>query len=437
MPSTDFGFNVIGHVSGNLGLGVSARNIVQALLDNGFPVAVLDVDPGLGRGKREMRFESLMVSTSDALPYAVNLLIFPPPTLVSFVPQHRSFFANPDHFNAAFTWWELPVVPPSWRPTLEFFDVLVAPSAFIRHTLDARLSRTMTIAAHHPLYLPPDIVQNRQRFGVDPGDLVYVTSFELSSDPTRKNVLAVIEAFERGLAQFPAARLIVRLNNAEDVPADNRLLKALRHASGSDPRIRILAEPLGYADVLSLYASSDVFVSLHRSEGLGLGPMEAMALGKVSIATAWSGNMDYMDHTNACLIPYKLVAATDAKGAYSAEALGGLVPEWADPDVGEAAVWMKRLAEDRALRIAMGERAAKSIARFHDNAIKSTFAFEIKALWEHRRYVGRAANLDAQLDALQSAPLAATPREASAIAKFRNAASHALDRHLLWRFRDS
>src|SRR5215831_15751924 len=135
-----FGFNVIGHVSGNLGLGVTARIIVQVLLDKGFPASVFDIDPGIGRGKRDLRFQSLEVSDPAGLPYAVNLAILPPPTLAQVVSKHSTTFADPDFLNAAFTIWELPVVPAAWRPTLEFFDVLVAQSGFILQTLANALS---------------------------------------------------------------------------------------------------------------------------------------------------------------------------------------------------------------------------------------------------------------------------------------------------------
>jgi glycosyltransferase involved in cell wall biosynthesis len=432
----NFGFNVIGHVSGNLGLGVSARNVIQMLLDNHFPVAVFDVDPGLGRGRHDLRFESVTVSTLDALPYAINLLIFPPPSLVSFVPDNRSFFTNPDRLNAAFIWWELPVIPSSWRPMLEFFDVLVAPSAFIRQTLDIGLSQTMTVAARQPLYLPRQVSENRYRFGLEVADTVYVTSFEPASVAMRKNVLAVVAAFERGLANFLETRLIVKLNNAASAPARDPVIHALREAGARDSRIRIITQPLDYHEVLCLYASSDVFVSLHRSEGLGLGPMEAMALGKTCIATAWSGNMDYMDHTNAALIPYKLVPVIGATGAYSAAALAGTGAKWAEPDVDEAAAWMKRLAENRALRMAMGARAADTIARFQEEAIKGRFAFEIRALWEHLRHTGRAPTLKSRVDAAFSAWVAGKPPGTRAMARLRRATSQLLDRHLLWRFRD-
>jgi glycosyltransferase involved in cell wall biosynthesis len=47
-----------------------------------------------------------------------------------------------------------------------------------------------------------------------------------------------------------------------------------------------------------------VFVSLHRAEGFGLVNAEAMARGKVVIATAWSGNMDFMSASNSLPVDY-------------------------------------------------------------------------------------------------------------------------------------
>lgn len=430
-----FGFNVIGYVSGNLGLGVSARNIVQALLDNDLPVAVLDVDPGLGRGSHDRRYEALAVVSADELPYAINLLIFPPPTLVAFVPEYRALLCRPDCFNAAFTWWELPVIPPAWLPALEFFDVLVAPSGFIRHTLDVGLRHAMTLAARHPLYLPRQTTSDRKRFEIEPDDLVLVTSFELSSDPVRKNVVAAVEAFKAGLANVSEARLLIKVNNAGDASPRNRTLAWLRDVSAADRRVRIVTEELSYAEVLCLYASSDVFVSLHRSEGLGLGAMEAMGLGKAVIATAWSGNMEYMNHTNACLVPYSLVSLTNRTGPYSARALGGVAAHWAEPNVDEAAAWMKRLAGDSELRVALGERAAQAIAAYHDEAVKTGFAHEIRALWEHRYHTGHLPDRTERLSRVLAASVGAETPAVRAIAKARRVASQALDRHVLWRFR--
>jgi len=73
-----FGVNVIGHVSGNLGLGVIARNVVSVILSRGCPLLILDIDPGLGRGGHDDRFLEYTVGSIDELSYPVTLLVFPP-----------------------------------------------------------------------------------------------------------------------------------------------------------------------------------------------------------------------------------------------------------------------------------------------------------------------------------------------------------------------
>jgi len=79
-----------------------------------------------------------------------------------------------------------------------------------------------------------------------------------------------------------------------------------------------------------------------------------MYLGKPTIATAWSGNMDFMDASNAALVPYILIQAVDPRRVYSGA-------QWAEPDVGVAAAHLRRLADDASARAAVGGRAANSI----------------------------------------------------------------------------
>jgi glycosyltransferase involved in cell wall biosynthesis len=60
-------------------------------------------------------------------------------------------------------------------------------------------------------------------------------------------------------------------------------------------------------EVTSLIEVCDCFVSLHRAEGFGLGPAEAMSLAKPAIVTNWSGSVDYMTADNSIAIDYALV----------------------------------------------------------------------------------------------------------------------------------
>jgi glycosyltransferase involved in cell wall biosynthesis len=111
------------------------------------------------------------------------------------------------------------------------------------------------------------------------------------------------------------------------------------------------------ADMAGLMADADIVISLHRSEGFGLVPAQAMALGKPVIATAWSGNVDFMNERNSALVSYSLVPVHDPEGAFQTDN-----QKWAEANVEEAAQWLRRLAGDADLRARMGAAAAKDVA---------------------------------------------------------------------------
>jgi glycosyltransferase involved in cell wall biosynthesis len=114
----------------------------------------------------------------------------------------------------------------------------------------------------------------------------------------------------------------------------------------------VLAEPLSALETRSLINACDCFVSLHRAEGFGRGAGEAMFLGRLALATGWSGNMDYMTAENALVVDHGLVPVPD--GAYP-HSEG---QSWAEPDVAHAATLVQRVIADpvEARRIAANGR---------------------------------------------------------------------------------
>jgi glycosyltransferase involved in cell wall biosynthesis len=207
------------------------------------------------------------------------------------------------------------------------------------------------------------------------------------------------------------------------------IVSRLRNECAADHRIRLIEYPLTYREVLTLYASCDVFVSLHRSEGLGLGLMEAMALGKPVIGTAWSGNMTFMNATNSCPIAYQLVPVKTTLNVYSKRLLGAGAL-WADPSVADAAAWMRRLVQDASLRSRIGRRAAESMATHEQEAERATFLDELSALHE---YLPTMPSFEAKKEYLSE-----IERQLARGDKPRAARAHLgrlLDRYVLWRFR--
>jgi glycosyltransferase involved in cell wall biosynthesis len=389
------GFNVIGHVSSNLGLGVTARCVVRLLRSRGHPVAIWDVDPGLSRRGDDRTFVSETLSSGARLPYRVNLFVLHPPSLIDLLGKNPWLLMQSDCFNVGFCPWELPVLPSAWSDWLESMDVLVAESSFIRSAFENHLSDVVVVSARHPLYLPTEIRPDRGRFGLPEDRVLFVTGFEPHSDPQRKNPFAAIDAFQNAFEGDDRAHLVVRVNNARVDGRPHPVLQTLHERAGHDQRIHWLEEAFTYSEVLSLYASCDAFVSLHRAEGLGLGPMEAMTLGKPVIATSWSGNMTYMNHVNSCLVRHRLIPVESEHRDYQRETVGdGAV--WADPYVDDAAAWMRRLADDPELRSTIGSRAAADMEAFLEDAERGSFVDEVLAVFHHRSVLGRRPHVEAK-----------------------------------------
>ena len=200
--SPAFGFNVISYVSGNLGIGVTARNVVRVLLERNCPVAILDLDPGEGRKGFDNSLEKYCVNSIEDMPYGINLMILPPAAIGELLPSVLAY--KPGCLNAGFCMWELPILPKDWIAPMQALDVLVAQTQFIRHAFEFNLSGVTTISAVHPIYLPEGIQPNRARYGLPDDAVVFFTGFEPYSDPQRKNPFATVRAFKEEFGFAPS-----------------------------------------------------------------------------------------------------------------------------------------------------------------------------------------------------------------------------------------
>jgi glycosyltransferase involved in cell wall biosynthesis len=270
--------------------------------------------------------------------------------------------------NAIVPFWELSKLPPQWVEVMRLLDVVLAPTLFVRDLArSADLGDVEIVHFPQTCELPHGVSPDRTRWGFSDADVIFVGSFDLSSDLSRKNPAGTVAAFRAMRAATDAttaqrAGLVLKVNNPKGDRFQAGRLEELTSLCAHDPAITIIAESLPYADVLSLYASSDVFVSLHRAEGLGLGLLEAMMLGVPVIATAYSGNLDFMTPSDSRLVPYTLVpVAGTSIGSYDPRYTGA-GQLWAEPDIHDAARGMLELMDDahRAQLSAAAQAAAVS-----------------------------------------------------------------------------
>jgi glycosyltransferase involved in cell wall biosynthesis len=246
--------------------------------------------------------------------------------LATYCALGSDFFNS--RYNIGYWAWELSKWPADWVPTLDMVDEIWAPSRFIRDCLKTVTDKPVV---HMPLCveLPHFGRRSRSHFGLPEGDCLFLYTFDFHSYIDRKNPLAAVRAFKRA---FPSGKekagLVLKIMKGDpESPKWQEMIEAIDH----DPRIYVINQMMSRADVLALLDSCDCFLSLHRSEGFGRGPAEAMYLGKAVIATNYSGNVDFTRPGASLLVDYQLVPVKPG------EYVCGEGQVWADPDVDHAA----------------------------------------------------------------------------------------------------
>jgi len=369
-PPRERGFNVVGYITGNLGLGVAARNTISRLVAAGESVSVVDINPGHRHSGNDTTHACLPRPTFESA-YSTNLFHLNPPEALGHRLAWQPLLSVKTSLNVCVPFWELPLLPPSWVEALRCMDYVLAPTRFIEAACLRALPSHSVIYYPQSVHLPEAIVADRRRWSI-PADVVsFLVTFDINSDVARKNPWASIEAFSLAFPADVSVCLVVRVNGQPETPITMQQMVALEAAAAADPRIRLVRGPLAYRDVLSLYASCDVLVSLHRAEGLGLHLMEAMSLGKPIVTTGWSGNVDFMDEDSACLVPAHFVPVEATQESYSPRIIGP-GQYWAEPNVAVAAEYLRQLADDSEYRLRIGSRARQRILEHFDTVQNDT-----------------------------------------------------------------
>jgi glycosyltransferase involved in cell wall biosynthesis len=322
------GATLIGYTHGVLGMGEHVRMSAEALSTANVPFGVLDIDTGDRPDALTGAYPVVRTNGFRANIFHVNA----DQMLPTYCRLGSAFYAN--RYNIGFWAWELAKWPALWEPVLEMVDEVWAPSKFIQ---DCLKSATDKPVVHMPLCveLPPFQKLPRSRFGLPEGSCLFLFAFDFNSYIERKNPFAAIRAFK---SAFPAgtesAGLVVKVMKADETSIRWREMMDL---IGGDARIHVINEVMSRGEVLALIDACDCFVSLHRSEGFGRGPAEAMYLGKPVIVTAYSGNMDFTRAGASLLVDYKLIPVGAGDYVFGEDQV------WADVDVEQAASQMRHV----------------------------------------------------------------------------------------------
>jgi glycosyltransferase involved in cell wall biosynthesis len=352
------GVNLVGDLVVDSGLGEAARGIARAAAGEGVALSHLPLRYHWWR-KLPTLDDELGALPREPL-HDTNLLFFGLTQLDVVQPRLARLLG--DRPTIGYWMWENPRVPETLVGAMRGVREVWTCSRYVRSLLAPHVPCPIRIVPL-PVDPRPTGADARVRHGIPRDRYVFLASLSVASLVDRKNPLGVVEAFRRafgtaaGEADPHRPLLVLKLQHA-DLVATSQIAEAARAVGAL-----VIAEDLERGEMDDLLAACDAYVSLHRAEGFGLGMAEAMALGKPVIATAFSGNLDYMRPENGYLVPCHITAprlADHYPDTYVPWALDLLR---ITPDVDAAGRFMRTLVDHPEEGRARGARAALDIRR--------------------------------------------------------------------------
>lgn len=344
-----FGVNLAGYFQVESGLGEGVRSTLRSLEAAAIPFVLNNCDFNSELHGTDTNFTNFSADN----PFPVNIVQINADSMVKFVNSFgRSYLKN--RYNIGFWLWEMLRFPREWFYAFDLFDEIWTPSDFC---VEAIAAASPVPVVKIPLSIAsPQISLSRSDAGLPAVKFVFLFVFDFCSSYERKNPSAIIKAFLRAFgAENENVLLVVKSVNAELLPAD---AARMREAAGGAANIQFINKSMRRDEVNALLAHCDCYVSLHRAEGFGLTPAEAMFYGKPVIATNYSANTDFMNVNNSLPVKYSLKNVGQDFGFFKKEDL------WADADTEHAAELMRFVFENPSAAKRLGERAASDIKEF-------------------------------------------------------------------------
>jgi glycosyltransferase involved in cell wall biosynthesis len=363
------GVNLVGYLTADLGVGEAGRLAGHALRAADVSVATVETKRTLSRRATAFSVDATMAHNTVLM--AVN----------ADQTQQIRCDLGPEFFEGRYVigqwFWEISKFPASYSRSFGLVDEVWAATKFVQQAMEAASGGRVPVTHMRLPVLTPEIDASltRSSFGLD-DRYMFLFSFDMMSVIDRKNPFGLVDAYRTAFAANDGATLVLKTMNGKR-NADG--LERLKWSTADRPDIVVIDEAMDQLRSHTLMALCDCYVSLHRAEGLGLTMAEGMLLEKPVIATAYSGNMDFMDNDVAFLVDWTLADVGQNGHPYPASA------QWAQPDLDQASATMRRVADEPTHAMAIGRAARlRLLHQLSPEACGSAMRQRLEEIWRNR-----------------------------------------------------
>lgn len=295
--NSSLGVNYFGFLSEISGIAESSRNNIEALKANG-----ITVNPFSYRYHNTIvkdNNDPMYLSTKDD--FSINIIHINIDKISTFLSEFTTNSLK-GKYNIAYWAWEFPEIPEETFKILNLFDEIWVPSNFCAEIFSLKCNIPVIKISHVIKREEFNSDFKKSDYSIPENAFTYLTLFDSDSTFERKNPLDTINAFKNSFDKENLdVQLIIKTHNFDKNPH----IKEIINSEISDfKNIIVIDEKMSTTKLHSLLQQCNVLISLHASEGFGLTIAEAMAYGKIVIATGYSGNLDFMNVNNSFCIKY-------------------------------------------------------------------------------------------------------------------------------------
>ena len=348
------GITFIGNLCGKDSISKVSRDFVLSLHDAGIPFQAFD--PSFAGDPSKSGIDRLITPSGkfDLRKYEVIVEMFGCSIPKGLYERH-----------VRIPFWEFesgfPEIYPSMRDATEVAGMSDFNFEYYRRILPG-CTRVHKIL--YPLRIlqtvPNSANETRRKYGLGENSFVAFFNFSYLSGFNRKNPEGAVRAFAKA---FPAgsdtdAKLVFKTMHSKEFPQAAKRLYSLAAELDITDKVVFIDGYVPQSDLYGLTAACDVYLSLHRGEGFGLGVAEAMSLGKPAVVTDYSSTTEFCNKENSIPVPYRMVPVPPAQIDHS---FYNFVKEWADADIDAAAEALRRLYSSPVLRKRLGANAREFI----------------------------------------------------------------------------
>ena len=372
------GLNLIGYFGNLIGTAEFSRLFVKQAYGSGVPFSLFPLVSEAHEKISPLECDEFCQYYTEQPIFGTNIFFVNAGEMESVQRYYPDLFKNRQ--NIAVWWWEFDDHF-HFSEAFQYVDEVFVLTDFVKRGIEKAAPAgkkvtkiTYPFVKNWVISMSPSLV--KKKHGIAEDEYLFFFNFDFLSSYERKNPEAIVRAFAQAFDSASKVKLLLKTVHYHGFSEQVNKLETLLETLQIREKVIFVNEALSRDEFMTLMNACDCYVSLHRSEGLGMGMLEAMYLGKPVIGTAFGGNMDFMTEENSFLVEYTTVPLKEDFGPYRKGWL------WAEANVDQAAAIMKEVCLNPETGRCKGERARQDVRKQYSSC---AFQADLFRIWRNTK----------------------------------------------------